>query len=52
MKPGEFADLVDRMREAQREYFKSRDLDALKRSKSLEHQVDEFLKKRKQGSLL
>jgi hypothetical protein len=59
MTTGEFADIVSAMREAQKEYFKYRSNEALKRSKELEKQVDLILlnrKKRpentvKQGSL-
>ena len=33
-------DLVRRMRDAQKEYFKTRDKDVLRKSKDLERQVD------------
>ena len=59
MTTGQFADIVFAMREAQKEYFKYRSNEALKRSKELEKQVDSILlslKKRpentaKQGEL-
>ena len=35
-----FRDLVRRMRDAQKEYFKTRDKDVLRKSKDLERQVD------------
>lgn len=35
-----FKDLVRRMREAQKEYFRTRDKDVLRKSKDLERQVD------------
>ena len=40
----QFRDLVRRMREAQREYFRTRSHFALQRSKELERQVDAELK--------
>ena len=39
-----FRDLVRRMRQAQKEYFKSRNSGWLRLSKDLERQVDEVLK--------
>ena len=47
MTTGEFADKVFAMREAQKEYFKLRTAEALRRSKSLEKEVDSILLKRK-----
>ena len=47
MTTGEFADIVSAMREAQKEYFKYRLNEALKRSKELEKQVDLILLNRK-----
>ena len=47
MTTGEFADIVSAMREAQKEYFKYRSNEALKRSKELEKQVDLILLNRK-----
>lgn len=52
MKPSEFANLVEQMRDAQKKYFKTRDQSDLKRSKNLEYQVDQFLQQRNQGKLL
>lgn len=43
MTTGEFADLVKKMRDAQKEYFKTRSNDSLRRSKDYERQVDEVL---------
>lgn len=40
----EFIDLVSRMRELQREYFRTRDRSTLVRSKDLERQVDAHIK--------
>ena len=39
----EFIELVREMRNAQREYFKTRDKKVLQRSKELERKVDSFL---------
>ena len=39
----EFVALVREMRQAQKEYFKTRDRDVLNRSKSLERQVDKAI---------
>ena len=47
MTTGQFADIVFAMREAQKEYFKYRSNEALKRSKELEKQVDSILLNRK-----
>ena len=47
MTTGEFADIVFAMREAQKEYFKYRSNEALKRSEELEKQVDSILLRRK-----
>lgn len=49
----EFMILVDRMREAQRSYFATRDLVVLSRSRSLERQVDQAIQEHRagQGSL-
>lgn len=49
MTTGEFADIVSAMREAQKEYFKYRSNEALKRSKELEKQVDLILLNRKKS---
>jgi hypothetical protein len=40
MKPSEFVDLVRRMRDAQRRYFKTRDRGDLDTSRQLEREVD------------
>ena len=47
----EFIELVRRMREAQREYFRSRSSEALTESKRLERQVDTALAAAKTPSL-
>lgn len=39
----EFVELVREMRNAQKEYFKTRDKNVLQRSKELERKVDSFL---------
>ena len=39
----EFIELVREMRNAQEEYFKTRDKNVLQRSKELERKVDSFL---------
>ena len=44
MPNNQFRDLVRRMREAQREYFKTRSHFVLQRSKELERQVDAELR--------
>jgi hypothetical protein len=44
MTDNQFRDLVRRMREAQREYFRTRSHFVLQRSKELEKQVDAELK--------
>lgn len=46
MTTGEFADIVQKMREAQKNYFKTRDKDSLDISKRLESQVDKILAER------
>ena len=46
MTTGEFADLIKAMRDAQKEYFKTRSTAALNKSKELEKQVDTILKER------
>lgn len=46
MTTGEFAGLVKKMRDVQKEYFKSRSSDSLRRSKDYERQVDEVLSSR------
>lgn len=43
MEPAEFKELVRRMRECQKNYFRTRTTEALRESKSLERQVDEAL---------
>ena len=48
MTVGEFAELVEKMREAQKEYFKTRTSEALRISKQYEKQVDEQLKARRE----
>lgn len=49
MTTSEFANIVFAMREAQKEYFKYRSNEALKRSKELEKQVDSILLSRKKA---
>ena len=44
-----FVLLVDRMRNKQKEYFKTRDYQALRESKELEKSVDEKIKEIKEG---
>lgn len=39
----EFIELVRQMREAQKEYFRTRDKQVLQRSKALEKRVDAFI---------
>ena len=46
MTTGEFADLVQAMRDAQKEYFKTRSTAALNKSKELDKQVDTILEER------
>lgn len=41
MKPKEFFDKVSELREAQKEYFKTRNSAALNRSKALEREIDD-----------
>ena len=48
MTVGEFAELVEKMREAQKEYFRIRTSEALRISKQYEKQVDEQLKARRE----
>lgn len=48
MTVGEFAELVEKMREAQKEYFKKRTSETLQISKRYEKQVDEQLKARRE----
>lgn len=48
MTVGEFAELVEKMREAQKEYFKKRTRETLRISKQYEKQVDEQLKARRE----
>ena len=48
MTVGEFAELVEKMREAQKEYFKKRTIETLQISKQYEKQVDEQLKARRE----
>lgn len=47
----QFLELVARMREAQKEYFITRDHVVLTRSKGLERQVDEFIRNVNQPGL-
>lgn len=51
MTTGEFADLVQKMREAQKAYFLSRSPSCLNVSKRLEAQVDKALKVRQERIL-
>ena len=46
MTTGDFADLVKKMRDAQKECFKTRSNDSLRRSKDYEKKVDEILSSR------
>ena len=48
MTVGEFAELVEKMREAQKEYFRKRTSEMLQISKRYEKQVDEQLKARRE----
>lgn len=48
MTTGEFADLVEKMRDAQKKYFRTRDKETLSVSKSLESQVDKILAERRE----
>lgn len=50
MKPEEFYLLVANMRNAQKEYFKTRSRDLLSKSMQLEKQVDEEIKRAKEGA--
>lgn len=45
MKPKEFFDAVDRMREKQREYFKTKTNSALTESKRLERIIDDEIER-------
>lgn len=45
MTPREFYEKVKQMRAAQKEYFKTRDSGPLARSKMLEHEIDEEIKR-------
>lgn len=47
MTTGEFADLVQEMRDAQKTYFRTRSNDALEKSKYLEKKVDKLLEERR-----
>ena len=42
----EFIELVRQMREAQKEYFRTRDKNVLQRSKELERKVDTYISQR------
>lgn len=46
MTTGEFADIVQKMREAQKKYFKTHSSEWLDKSKALEKQVDTILEER------
>lgn len=48
----EFEQLVSEMRNAQREYFRTRDKEVLQRSKELERKVDAYLSNIKTPKLL
>ena len=48
MTVGEFADLVERMREAQKNYFRLHALSDLHKSKELEKQVDKAITERRE----
>lgn len=50
MKPEEFYALVANMRKAQKEYFKTRSRDLLSKSMQLEKQVDDEIKRAKEGA--
>jgi hypothetical protein len=50
MKAEEFYALVAKMRHAQKEYFKTRSRDWLTESKQLEKQVDDEIKRAKEGA--
>lgn len=52
MNDSQFRDLVRRMRQAQREYFKTRNSGWLRLSKDLEKQVDQELKQIDNNSAL
>lgn len=46
----DFMKLVEDMRNAQKEYFRTRSRDVLEKSKQLERQVDAEIEKAKQGN--
>lgn len=50
MKPEEFYLLVANMRNAQKEYFRTRSRDLLSKSMQLEKQVDDEIKRAKEGA--
>lgn len=50
MKPEEFYLLVANMRNSQKEYFRTRSRDLLSKSKQLEKQVDDEIKRAKEGA--
>lgn len=50
MKAEEFYALVANMRNAQKEYFKTRSRDLLSKSMQLEKQVDDEIKRAKEGA--
>ncbi|MBR5965392.1 MAG: hypothetical protein IK015_04690 [Treponema sp.] len=50
MTAGQFADKVFVMRQAQKDYFRTRSTESLKLSKTLEKEVDEILVERKNRS--
>lgn len=51
MEDRQFLELVKQMREAQKEYFKIRSYEALRRSKKLETQVDNEIANKEQKQL-
>lgn len=51
MEADEFMDLVERMRQAQCDYFAHRQPETLRLSKELERQVDQMLELRRTGDL-
>ncbi len=48
MTTGDFANLVEKMREAQKKYFRTRNKDSLDASKALEAKVDKILAERRE----
>lgn len=48
MTTGDFANLVEEMREAQKKYFRTRNKDSLDASKALEAKVDKILAERRE----